>query len=75
MGRMGRNLQPGDEALTDYNGPGAMTRVRIVARDDSRVRKSQSGVLYQVSPKLRNGIAESWYDADWFEPAPAEPND
>lgn len=63
----GRKLVAGDYAMTDYNG-GGMVRVRIVERDDSRKRgASQSGILFRVYPFLRNGTAESWYDADWFE--------
>ena len=66
----GRMLQPGDFALTDYNGPGPMTRVEILERDDKRLHgHSQSGVMFRVRPNLRNGTNASWYDADWFEPA------
>lgn len=67
----GRNLQVGDEALTDYNGPGPLARVRIIERDDKRRHgHSQSGIMFRVTPSLRNGNGASWYDADWFEPAP-----
>lgn len=67
----GRYLQVGDEALTDYNGPGPLTRVTIVDRDDTRKRgHSKSGILFRVAPNLRNGGASTWYDADWFEPVP-----
>lgn len=66
----GRKLQVGDEALTDYNGP--LARVRIIERDDQRLNgHSQSGVMFRVTPNLRNGNGASWYDADWFEPANA----
>lgn len=66
----GRNLQPGDYATTDFNGPGPMTRVRIVERLDRRA--CQSGVLFRVDPPLRNGTLDTWYDADWFQPEYAE---
>jgi len=68
----GRNLQAGDEALTDFNGPGPLVRVRIVERDDKRLHgHSQSGIMFRVTPPiLRNGNGASWYDADWFEPVP-----
>lgn len=65
----GRHLQPGDMAVTDISG-GAFTRVRIVERDDSGQRRSQSGVMFRVSPPIAGGSSETWYDADWFEPAP-----
>lgn len=69
----GRFLQPGDEALTDYNGPGPLARVRIVERDDTRTHgHSQSGILFRVSPPLKHGTAANWYDADWFEPVPRQ---
>jgi len=63
-----RHLQPGDFALTDFN-KGA-TRVRIVARRDGQ--RSQSGVMFQVDPPMRNHGPATWIDADWFEPAPKE---
>lgn len=64
----------GQDALTDYNGPGPMTRVMIVEADYTRRHgHSQSGTLFRVMPPLRNGTANSWYDADWFEPAPPFP--
>ena len=67
----GRNLMVGDQAVTDYNGPGPMVRVTIVERDDRRLHgHSQSGIMFRVTPNLRNGNRASWYDADWFEPAP-----
>lgn len=67
----GRSLQIGDEALTDYNGPGRLEKVRIIDRDDKRQHgHCQSGIMFRVAPNLRNGSNESWYDADWFEPAP-----
>lgn len=40
-------------------------------RDDRRLNgHSQSGIMFRVTPLLRNGNGASWYDADWFEPAP-----
>lgn len=71
MSIRGRELKVGDEAVTDYNGPGPMARVRIVEADYTRRHgHSQSGVLFRVAPPLKNGTAQCWYDADWFEPAP-----
>ncbi len=72
MGVAGRALTVGDWAVTDYNGPGPMARVQIVAEDRARLYgHSQSGIMFRVRPLLKNGTAESWYCADWFEPAPA----
>lgn len=66
--RQGRALQPGEFAVTDFNGHGAMTRVEIMARRERR--GSQSGIQFLVRPALRNSTLQSWIDADWFEPAP-----
>lgn len=67
--RIGRDLQPGDQATTDYNGIGTSTLVQIVERLDRReVGHSQSGIVFRVEPPLRNGTPGSWYDADWFRP-------
>lgn len=63
----GRKLQPGDSATTDYNGNG-ITQVKILARQDKTI--SQSGILFQVTPKLKNSGDDAWIDADWFEQAP-----
>lgn len=72
----GRDLQVGDEAYTDYNGPGPMTRVRIVDVDrDRRHGHSQTGVMFRVTPNLRNGGPDHWYDSGWFEPVPATQED
>jgi len=60
----GRKLQPGDDATTDFNGNG-ITQVKIIARRDNA--RSQSRILFQVSPKLKNSHAAAWIDADWFE--------
>jgi hypothetical protein len=65
----GRELQPGDLALTDFNGRG-LTQVRILLRKEDRA--CQSGILFQVHPPLKNTAALDWIDADWFwkEPEP-----
>lgn len=68
MAVKGRSLQSGDFALTDFNGRG-MTRVRIVNRKEKTI--SQSGVMFQVAPPLKNNQPDAWTDADWFEPVPA----
>jgi len=65
----GRSLQPGDMALTDFNGPGPLTRVKIL--DRRQFRGSQSGISFRIYPFLKGGSADTWYDADWFEPAPS----
>lgn len=64
----GRLLQVGDKAVTDFNGHGTITHVEIINRADGTT--SQSGITFQVSPKLKNSSEYSWIDADWFEPAP-----
>ena len=66
MRTSGRTLQPGDYAMTDFNGPGTMTRVKILDRRE--FRGSQSGISFLIYPFLKNGSANTWYDADWFEP-------
>lgn len=69
----GRLLQPGDDAVTDFNGPGPLAKVRITARIDSSTNGrviSQSGIMFQVDPPLKNGTLQTWYDADWFEAMP-----
>ena len=71
MSKAGRALRVGDDAVTDYNGPGSMTRVQIIERDDQRLYgRSQSGVMFRVTPILRYGTSGTWYDADWFDPVP-----
>lgn len=67
--RRGRDLKVGDFALTDFNGPGRLTRVKIVERS---LGQCQSGIMFRVEPFLKHGTSDSWYCADWFEPAPAE---
>lgn len=68
MSEASRELQPGDHALTDFNGPGPMTRVRIVARLEGSV--SQSRVSFKVTPALKNSTPDCWIDADWFDVVP-----
>lgn len=64
VGEHYKELQPGDRATTRYNGP--MATVEITDRRECG--GCQSGVMYRVAPNLRNGTAESWYDAAWFTP-------
>ena len=63
-----RDLQPGDYATTDYEigyaNAGPLKTVRIVERTEG---KSQTGVLYRVTPPLRGNSADGWFDAAWFE--------
>jgi hypothetical protein len=67
--RAGRDLQPGDQAWTDYEDING-TRHKLVTITARREEKGcQSGILYQVKPRLRPGSRNSWYDADWFIPA------
>ncbi len=68
MSQAGRKLKAGDDALTDFNGNG-LTLVRIVQRIEGT--RSQSGICYRVMPPLKGGDESTQYDADWFEPAPA----
>ena len=64
-------LQPGDQALTDFNGPGPRTTVTIIERDDRRRHgHSQTGVMFRLVPSLRHGTHQTWVCADWFEPFP-----
>lgn len=72
-----RRMDVGDLAVTDFNSrtdrPGHLVRVQITAVDRGRAHgHSQSGVMFQVAPLLKGGTADSWYCADWFEPAPVE---
>ena len=60
-------MQKGDEAVTDFNGKGV---VRVAITDRRENAQSQSRVMYRVWPPLKGGNNETWYDADWFEPAP-----
>jgi hypothetical protein len=69
MSKASRKLQPGDWAVTDYNGRG-MTLVKIITRTDNT--RSQSSVLFTVEPALKNCTAQTLLDADWFEPAPEQ---
>ena len=61
----GKDLQIGDRAYTHYNG-NRPTLVRIIARSENQV--SQTGIMFQVSPTLKNGSKDSWYDSAWFTP-------
>jgi hypothetical protein len=63
----GRDLQPGDYALTDFNG--GTTRVQIVDRRTD-ARGFQTGIAYRVFPPLRHGSLDTWYCSGWFEPEP-----
>ena len=67
MSHAGLSLNPGDEALTDFNGEG-MTLVKIVER--IAPTHSESRVCFRVSPSLKNGDETTLYDAAWFEPVP-----
>ena len=60
-------MQKGDESVTDFNGKGV---VRVAITDRRENAQSQSRVMYRVWPPLKGGNNETWYDADWFEPAP-----
>lgn len=62
----GRELQPGDYATTDFNGPGTVTRVKITAR--SETQRSASGITFRVAPKLKNSSRYAWLDSGWFKP-------
>lgn len=69
---IGRNLQVGDKAITDFNhswhsDSKKFTVVTITDRKEVD-RGCKSGVLYRVAPTLRNCEAAAWIDADWFEP-------
>lgn len=70
MSKAGRTLSVGDFATTDFNGGRIATKVRIIDVDRSRKSASQSGILFKVWPLLKGGTADSWYDADWFDPVP-----
>ena len=74
MGICGRALKVGDDAVTEFNMSGPLARVRIAEADYTwRHGHSQSGTMFRVTPPLKNGTLESWYDADWFEPASPTP--
>jgi hypothetical protein len=78
MSAESRKLSIGDWVITDYNSAGSplsglITRVQIVAVDRHREHgHSQSGVMFKVFPLLKYGTPDSWYCADWFEPAAKE---
>lgn len=69
MTHLGRNLQVGDEALTDYNGNG-LALVRITERFDGQ--RCQGGILFRVAPLLKGGTSSSLYSCDWFHAVPAD---
>lgn len=67
-GRSGRDLQPGDQAWTGFNGGKTPTLVTITGRYENE--SSQSRIMFTVSPgKLRGDFDGARYDADWFWPA------
>jgi hypothetical protein len=72
--RTARELQIGDAATTDYECGygvgGRLKTVTVAARIEDRT--SQSGVMFQVTPALKNNPPDAWFDADWF--APLTPN-
>ena len=68
MSPIGRELQAGDKATTDWNGVGTVTHVTIVRRVDNF--PSGSRIAFQVTPRLKNCQAHDLLDADWFEPSP-----
>lgn len=71
MSKLGRTLQPGDEALTDFDAPSVrFSRVRILDRSE---RQSQSGICFQVDGLRKSSGPDAWIDADWFEPMPDAP--
>jgi hypothetical protein len=77
MSTESRALKVGASPVTYFNSPfrglPVETTVRITAVDRDRTHgHSQSGVMFQVEPMLKGGTGDSWYDADWFEPAPAK---
>ena len=65
----GVHLQPGDKAFTDFNGAEPIL-VTIVERSTNGPHRSGTGVLFRVSPSLKHGSPDTWYDAGWFTPAP-----
>ena len=68
MSKASRKLQVGDDALTDFNGPGGLTLVNIVERFTET--NSQSGICFRVRPLLKNCDKFARLDADWFTPVP-----
>lgn len=69
----GVHLQPGDKAFTDFNGAEPVL-VTIVERTTNGPRHSGTGVQFRVSPTLKHGAPDTWYDAGWFTPAPRRPS-
>lgn len=62
---LGELMTPGHTAVTDFDGE--WKRVTIVAREDGC--RSQSMVMMQVEPAMKNG--STWLDSDWLFPDPA----
>jgi len=70
MSKEGRNLQPGDFALIDWDCDGRFKKVRIIERFEGP--GSQSGVMFKVAPPPRLCTRDSKLDSYWFEPMPEE---
>ena len=72
--RTARELQIGDSATTDYEcGYGVVGKLKTVTvTGRTEDRTSQSGMMFQVTPALKNNAPDAWFDADWF--APVTPN-
>jgi hypothetical protein len=72
--RSARDLKIGDSVMTDYEcgyGVGGnLKTVTVTGRIEDSA--SQSGVMFQVAPALKNNPPDAWFDADWF--APVTPN-
>ena len=62
-----RQCKVGDRVITDWDASIFLITEHVITarRDDSF---SQSRIEFQVSPPLRLLKADSWIDADWFEP-------
>jgi len=68
--RSGRTLQPGDQALSDFNRLGHLELFKIL---DRKTGTSQSGILFKAHPPMRNHADEyHWIDADWFHAIPED---
>jgi hypothetical protein len=65
----GRSLQVGDKATVQWETGKSPVEVIITARcDDGSQGPCQSGIMFQCSPILSNGMPDGWVDADWFDP-------
>lgn len=69
MSRESRLLESGDAVTTNFNTGRYGLRSRHVIVEVRRNCRSQSGIMFRVSPSLTRCGEEDWYDADWFEPA------